>query len=63
MSVWSLQTSQEGAPPVSQVNVWPQAAGYSDWAQAKSGAMLLLFEGGGGEYDYGIKISNIDIKR
>ena len=32
-----------------------------DWAQAKSGRMLLLWEGGGSVYDYGIKISPIRV--
>merc|ERR1712217_56787 len=56
MSVWSLDTSSVGTVPVSRVNVWPTAAGYSDFAQARSGQMVLLFEGGGSVYDYGIKI-------
>tara|TARA_B110001452_G_scaffold260718_1_gene258561 strand:+ start:1095 stop:1898 length:804 start_codon:yes stop_codon:yes gene_type:complete len=55
MSVWTLDTAAAGADPVSRLDVWPDAAGYSDFAQAKSGQMLLLFEGGGTVYDYGIK--------
>ena len=63
MSVWTLDldASGAGAEPVSRINVWPQAAGYSDWAQTKSGRMMLLFEAGGTIYDYGIKISPIDV--
>jgi hypothetical protein len=45
--------------PVSRLDVWPEAAGYSDIAQTKSGRMLLLYEAGGSVYDYGIKISPI----
>ena len=55
MSVWTLDTVHEGAEPVSKVDVWPNAAGYSDFAQTKSGRMLLLYEAGGHTYDYGIK--------
>ena len=62
MSVWSLDTAA-GADPVSKLDVWPQAAGYSDFAQARSGAMLLLYEAGGTVYDYGIKISPVDVGR
>ena len=47
MSVYTLDTATPGAEPVSRLDVWPNAAGYSDFAQAKSGQMLLLFEGGG----------------
>eukprot|EP00326_Haptolina_ericina_P004331 CAMPEP_0181208948 /NCGR_PEP_ID=MMETSP1096-20121128/22395_1 /TAXON_ID=156174 ORGANISM="Chrysochromulina ericina, Strain CCMP281" /NCGR_SAMPLE_ID=MMETSP1096 /ASSEMBLY_ACC=CAM_ASM_000453 /LENGTH=137 /DNA_ID=CAMNT_0023300057 /DNA_START=44 /DNA_END=457 /DNA_ORIENTATION=+ len=61
MSVWTLETELEGADPVSVLDVWPNAAGYSDFAQAKSGQMLLLFEAGGTVYDYGIKLSPISI--
>ena len=61
MSVWTLDTAAAGSEPVSRLQVWPNAAGYSDFAQAKSGAMLLLFEGGGSVYDYGIKLSPIVI--
>ena len=59
MSVWTLDTKAVGANPVSRLDVWPDAAGYSDFAQAKSGQMLLLFEGGGTVYDYGIKIAPV----
>ena len=62
MSVFTLDTATAGAQPVSLLDVWPQAAGYSDIAQAKSGQMLLLYEGGGTVYDYGIKISPISTK-
>ena len=62
MSVWSLDTAG-GGDPVSRLDVWPQAAGYSDFAQARSGAMLLLYEAGGTVYDYGIKISPVDMGR
>jgi hypothetical protein len=61
MSVWTLDTATGGSDPVSRVDVWPTADGYSDWAQAKSGKMLLLWEGGGSVYDYGIKIKPIDV--
>ena len=62
MSVWLLDTLG-GGDPVSKLDVWPQAAGYSDFAQARSGAMLLLYEAGGTVYDYGIKISPVDVGR
>jgi hypothetical protein len=63
MSVWTLDTATDGAEPVSRTDVWPEAAGYSDFVQTKSGAMLLLYEAGGTVYDYGIKISPIDVSR
>jgi hypothetical protein len=64
MSVFSLDTGNTTAEPVSTLDVWPQAAGYSDFtqvrtAQGKMGPVLLLFEGGGSVYDYGIKISPV----
>lgn len=61
MSVWSLDTMREGAVPISRVDVWPNAAGYSDFSQTASGRVMLLFEGGGHIYDYGIKISEINV--
>ena len=63
MSVWTLDTATEGAKPVSRLDVWPSAAGYSDFAQAKSGRMFLLYEAGDHIYDWGIKISPIDVAR
>ena len=58
-----LVAQKQRADPVSKLDVWPQAAGYSDFAQARSGAMLLLYEAGGTVYDYGIKISPVDVGR
>ena len=60
ISVWTLDMAAVGAAPVSRVDVWPDAGGYSYWAQARSGQMLLLYEAGGTVYDYGIKISRVD---
>ena len=48
-----------GARPIPVEDVWPDAAGYSDMAQLPGGPVMILFEGGGGTYDYGIKISPI----
>ena len=59
MSVFTLDTATAGSLPQSKQDVWPNAAGYSDIAQARSGAMLVLYEAGGTVYDYGIKISRI----
>jgi len=59
MSVFSLDTTLLGQPPVSVVDIWPQAAGYSDFAQVSDGQVMLLFEAGGGTYDYGIKITPV----
>jgi len=61
MSVFSLDEATPGAQPVSRLDVWPDAAGYSDFAQVGglNGPVMLLFEGGGGIYDYGIKIASI----
>ena len=64
MSVFTLNTANASAKPVSFEDVWPDAAGYSDFAQVRrgnsvSGPVLLLFEGGGTVYDYGIKISAV----
>ena len=61
ISVWTLDMATMGAAPMSRVDVWPDAGGYSDWAQARSGLMLLLYEAGGTVYDYGIKISPIRV--
>ena len=47
---------------MSRLDVWPDAAGYSDFAQTRSGQTLLLYEGGGSVYDYGIKISPIELQ-
>jgi hypothetical protein len=62
-SVFSLDTSNVSARPVSVQCVWRDAAGYSDFAQVRSeagvGQLLLLFEGGGSVYDYGIKIAPV----
>ena len=59
MSVFTLDTAAAGAQPVARADVWPEAAGYSDFAQARSGRMLLLYEAGAAVYDYGIKISAV----
>ena len=59
MSVFSLDTATPGAEPVSVEDVWPDAAGYSDMAQAPSSPVMILFESGGGTYDYGIKIAPV----
>ena len=61
--VFSLDTSNASARPVSVLCVWRDAAGYSDFAQVRGeaglGQLLLLFEGGGSVYDYGIKIAPV----
>ena len=59
MSVFSLNTGARGSAPISRMDVWPQAAGYSDFAQTNNGQVMLLYEAGGGTYDYGIKISPV----
>ena len=59
MSVFSLDAANASAEPVPVQDVWPSAAGYSDMAQAPGGPVMVLFEGGGGVYDYGIKISPV----
>lgn len=61
MTVFSLDEAAPGAQPVPRLNVWPNAAGYSDFAQVggPDGPVMLLFEGGGNVYDYGIKISPV----
>lgn len=64
MSVFSLDTRDATAKPAAVQDVWPDAAGYSDFAQVQRGAgrlgpVLLLFEGGGTVYDYGIKITPV----
>lgn len=59
MSVWSLDTRVPDSVPDSVAVIWPDAAGYSDFVQLKSGRMLLLYEAGGSVYDYGIKISPV----
>ena len=61
ISVWTLDTAARGADPVSRLDVWPDAGGYSDFAQSPAGEVLLLFEAGGTVYDYGIKISPIHV--
>jgi len=61
MSIFTLNTAIEGSEPQSHVDVWPDAAGYSDFVQSKTGKILLLFEGGGSVYDYGIKIFTLDL--
>lgn len=50
MSVFSLDEAIPGAQPVSRLDVWPDAADYSDFAQivGHGGHVMLLFEGGGG---------------
>ena len=58
MVVYNLDERVPGTDKVTKrVNAWPQAAGYSDFAQVKGGPPLLLFEAGGRVYDEGIKIS------
>ena len=87
MSVFALDTGNASAAPVSVQNPWPDAAGYSDFAQRllpppqarreraagnaaaadahfhsappSLGPLMLLFEGGGTVYDYGIKIAHV----
>jgi len=59
MVVYTLDESVPGADVAKKVSVWPQAAGYSDFAQVAGGPLLLLFEAGGGVYDEGIKISPV----
>ena len=58
MVAYHLDESAPGAGGLTKkMTVWPQAAGYSDFAQLASGPLLLLFEAGGNVYDEGIKIS------
>jgi hypothetical protein len=59
MVAYNLNESVPGANVVKKVNVWPQAAGYSDFAQVYGGPILLLFEAGTNVYDQGIKISPV----
>lgn len=59
MVVYNLDESVPGANVAKKVNVWPQAAGYSDFAQLHGGPVLLLFEAGVKVYDQGIKISPV----
>lgn len=56
---YTLNESVPDADAAKKVNVWPQAAGYSDFAQLRSGPVLLLFEAGTNVYDQGIKISPV----
>ena len=64
MTVFTLDTTAAKPEPAAVQNVWPDAAGYSDFAQVRrrdgnSGPLLLLFEAGGTVYDYGIKIAPV----
>ena len=69
LQLYTLSETQPGADVVKKMTVWPQAAGYSDFAQVKStpavedggaaGPVLLLFEAGTNTYDQGIMISQV----
>lgn len=42
MTLFSMDLAATGAQPVPQINVWPNAAGYSDFAQVRSELHALV---------------------
>lgn len=62
MSVWTLDDTSPTSRAVSQGTVWGGAAGYSVF-ETGGERPLLLYEAGDHIYNYGIKLSKVDIYR
>ena len=58
--MWSLDGASAASQPVSRMVAWGGAGGYSDW-DTTGGSVRLLFEGGDHIYDWGIKMSHVEL--
>jgi len=62
MSLWTLDGTSQSSSVVSQQTIWSGAAGYSVF-ETSGKQVLMLYEAGDHTYNYGIKLSKIDVER